>query len=173
MAGLADALCSGASASPTEDVTISRGEALMFNRDQFLKLAMACTFVVLTTFSAAARAGDQAPNLEPVGPHEPILTTVGSKRIIAFYEPESDHCALHAVIWNNASTDADVSAARVRISLEPGQIVHIDSAENESLNLQCSANAEKLAVVHTDNLASFGITIRQPEQPVKASASGF
>jgi hypothetical protein len=150
-----------------------RGRGTVFNRDQFLKLAMACTFVVLTTVSTAARAGDQAQNLEPVGPHEPILTTVGSKRIIAFYEPESGHCALHAVIWNNANADADVSAARVRISLEPGQIVHIDTSENESLNLQCSANAEKLAVVHTDNLVSFGITIQQPEQPVKASASGF
>ena len=97
---------------------------------------MACAFVVLTTVSTVARAGDQAQNLEPVGPHEAILTTVGSKQVIAFYEPGS------------------------------GQ-------ENKSLDLQCSANAEKLAVVHTDNLASFGIKIQQPEPPVKASASGF
>jgi hypothetical protein len=145
----------------------------VFNHDQFLKFAMACAFVVLTTVSTVARAGDQAQNLEPVGPHEPILTTVGSKQVIAFYEPGSGQCALHAVIWNSANADDDVSAARVRIDLEPGQIVHIDSAENESLDLQCSANAEKLAVVHTDNLASFGIKIQQPEQPVKASASGF
>jgi len=128
---------------------------------------------VLTTVSTVARAGDQAQNLEPVGPHEAILTTVGSKQVIAFYEPGNGQCALHAVIWNSANVDDDVSAARVRIDLEPGQIVHIDSAENESLDLQCSANAEKLAVVHTDNLASFGIKTQQPEQPVKASASGF
>jgi hypothetical protein len=146
------------------------GKGTMFKHEQFLKLALACTFVVLTTVSTVARAGDQAQNLEPVGPHEPILTTVGSKRIIAFYVPGSGHCALHAVLWNDANADADVSAARVRISLEPGQIVHIDSSENETLNLQCGENAEKLAVVNTDNLIAFGI--QQPGQPIKAGA-GF
>jgi hypothetical protein len=143
----------------------------MFTHEQFLKPAMACTFVVLTTVSTAARAGDKAQNLEPVGPHEPILTKVGSKRVVAFYVPENGHCALHAVMWNETNAATDVSAARVRISLEPGQIVHIDTSENESLNLQCGANAEKLAVVNTDNLIAFGI--QQPRQPVKAGVSGF
>src|SRR5262245_14330022 len=81
---------------------------------------MACAFVVLTTVSTVARAGNQAQNLEPVGPHEAILTTVGSKQVIAFYEPGSGQCALHAVIWNNANADDDVSAARVRIKPRTG-----------------------------------------------------
>src|SRR6516165_6142750 len=167
--------CAGTSAGSTEAATIpGGGEATMFNRDQFLKLAMACTFVVLTTVSTAARAGDEPQNLGPVGPNEPILTTVGSKRVIAFYVPGSNRCAVHAVVYDKTDAYTGMTtAARVRINLEPGQIVHIDSAENESLNLRCGENAEKLSVVNTDNLIAFGITIGQPEQPVKASASGF
>jgi hypothetical protein len=50
-----------------------------------------------------------------------------------------------------------VSAARVRISLKPGQIVHIDNAENESLNLQCGDNAATLAVVGTSEFIAAGM----------------
>lgn len=42
--------------------------------------------------------------------------------------------------------DTAYSAARVRISLDPGQIVHIDSAENEGLNLKCGDKATTLAI---------------------------
>ena len=39
------------------------------------------------------------------------------------------------------------TAARVRISLNLREMVHIDSADNKSLNLQCGSNAETLSVV--------------------------
>jgi hypothetical protein len=45
-------------------------------------------------------------------------------------------------------TDADTgmtTAARVRVSLNPRQIVHIDSTDNKSINLQCGDRAEMLA----------------------------
>ena len=40
-----------------------------------------------------------------------------------------------------------ISAARVRVSLNPRQMVHIDSAESKSINLQCGDYAETLALV--------------------------
>jgi hypothetical protein len=99
---------------------------------------------------------------------------VGSRqRIIAFYMPGSDRCALHAVVWDNVAADTGRSAARVRISLEPGQIVHIDSADNESLNLQCGKNAENLTVIDNTDGVAFGITNQQLGQTLKASVSGF
>ena len=143
------------------------------NHDQLLKFAAAGALVALAVVSTPAGAGDQAQNLGPVGPHEPILTTVGSKRVIAFYVPGSDHCAFQAVAWDNTDADTGRSAVRVRISLEPGQIVHIDSAENESINLQCGSNAGTLSVVDNDELVAFGLTIQQSEQFMKATASGF
>ena len=142
------------------------------SRIQLLKFA-AGGLVVISILGPPARADELAQSLGPVGPHEPILTTVGSQRVIAFYMPGSDRCTLHAVVWDNTDADTGRSAARVRISLEPGQIVHIDSADNESLNLQCDKNAEKLSIVDTDGLVALGITNQQPGQALKANASGF
>jgi hypothetical protein len=139
---------------------------------QFLKSAAAGTLVVLSSLGTPTRAGELTQNLGPVGPNEPILTSVGSKRVIAFYVPGSERCTLRAVVWDTGSY-ADKSVARVRISLEPGQIVHIDSAESESLNLQCGSNAATLAIVETDELVASGITIPQSVEPVKAGVSGF
>ena len=142
------------------------------SRIQFSKFAAMGSLVVLSTLGTPTRADELGQSLGPVGPHDPILTTVGSQRVIAFYEPGNDHCALHAVVWDNTNPHA-VSAARVRISLEPGQIVHIDSAANESLNLQCGKNAEALTIIDTDGSVVDGNTIQPPGQPLKASASGF
>ena len=113
----------------------------------------------------------------PVGPHEPILTDVGSERVIAFYEPDNGRCAVHAVVYDKTDAYTGMTtAARVRVSLSPREMVHIDSADNESvksLNLQCGKNAEKLTIIDTDSLVASGITIQPPSQPIKASASGF
>ena len=45
--------------------------------------------------SLPVRADELVQNLGPVGPHDPILTTVGSKRVIAFYTPDGGHCGIH------------------------------------------------------------------------------
>jgi hypothetical protein len=84
--------------------------------------------------------------LGPVGPHQPILTTVGRKRVIAFYTPSSDNCDLQAVVWDNTDVN-DTTAARVRVNLSPGQMVQIDTPEQRSLNLQCGDHGKTLVVV--------------------------
>jgi hypothetical protein len=118
------------------------------SRVQFLNFAAAGALVALTAAGTPARADELLANLGPVGPYEPLLTTFGSKRMVAFYVPDTGHCAVNAVIWENPNADTDMpySSARVRISLRPGQIFHIDSAENQSLNLQCGDNAATLAL---------------------------
>ena len=70
----------------------------------FLKFAAAGAFVALTVSGTPARADEMAQNLGPVGPHEPMITTVGNKRVIAFYEPDNGDCAVQAVIWNTDDT---------------------------------------------------------------------
>ncbi len=123
-------------------------------RNQFLKFAVAGAIVAFTAASTPARADEMLQNLGPVGPNEPILATVGSKRIIAFYSAGRGTCALQAVVWNGSDTDA-ATASQFRVSLNPGQIAHIDSAENQSLTLRCGNYAETLAVVDTElHLAS-------------------
>jgi hypothetical protein len=109
--------------------------------------------LALGALSLPARADDMAQNLGPVGPHEPILATVGGKRVIAFYEPRSGQCGMHVVVWNSADASG-ASAARVRVSLDPRQVVHIDSPDNKSIDLRCGDYAETLSLIETSTLVT-------------------
>ena len=148
----------------------------MLSRIQLLKFA-AAGGVLACMLGTPAQADELAQNLGPVGPHDPILTEVGSERVIAFYEPDNGRCAVHAVVFDKTDAYTGMTtAARVRVSLNPREMVHIDSADNESvksLNLQCGENAEKLTIIDTDSLVASGVTIQSPALPIKASASGF
>jgi hypothetical protein len=42
------------------------------------------------------------------------------------------------------------TAARVRVNLNPREVVHIDSTDNKTLSLQCGDYAEILSVVDTN-----------------------
>ena len=147
----------------------------MLSRIQLLKFAAAG--VVVCTLGSPALADELVQNLGPVGPHEAILTEVGSERVIAFYEPDNGRCAVHAVVFDKTDAYTGMTtAARVRVSLNPREIVHIDSADNESvksLNLQCGKNAEKLTIIDTDSSVASSNSIQQPSQPLKASTSGL
>jgi len=120
-----------------------------------LGLAAASAFVALSVAGLPARAEDVAQNLGPVGPHAPILTTVGNKRIIAFYEPGGGRCAINVVMWDNSDVSGD-SASRVRVNLNPRQMVGIDSPDNKSINLECGDSANTLALVDTGKVIASG-----------------
>ncbi len=139
---------------------------LPVSRIQLLSFA-AGVLIALTAASTPARADEMVQNLGPVGPNEAVLVTVGSTHLIAFFEPGSGRCALNAVVWDNLAADAGKSAKRVRVSIEPGQIVHIDTADQQSLHLQCGSNAATLAIIDTNSLSASGITAQPPGQPVK------
>ena len=111
------------------------------------------TLVVLGGFNLSARAEEPIQNLGPVPAHVPIVTTFGSKGVIAFYEPDGTHCGLYAVVYNLAD-ESGTSATRVRLRLNAGQIVNIDSPDNKSLSLQCGDSAEALNIVDPDTLAA-------------------
>ena len=141
----------------------------MFSLSRIQLLKFAAAVVVVCTLGTPARADELAQNLGPVGPYEPILTTVGSKRVIAFYELDNGRCGLNAVVYDKTDAYTGMTtAARVRVSLNPHEIVHIDSTDNESvksLNLQCGENAEKLTIIDTDSAVASRNTIHPPRQP--------
>src|SRR4029077_13946004 len=85
---------------------ISKGGFSMFSlsRIQQLKFAAAVVVVIVCTLGTPARANELAQNLGPGGACEPILTTVGNQRVIAFYEPDNGRCGLNAVVYDK--TDA-------------------------------------------------------------------
>src|SRR5215470_16656438 len=117
----------------------------------FLKFAAASSLLALTAISTPASADEMVQNLGPVAANEPILTTVGNQRVIAFYEPDNGHCAVNAIVYDKTDPDTGMTtAARVRINLAPGQTASIDGAENNSLTLQCGDRGEMLSAVDTN-----------------------
>ncbi|MGB0058329.1 MAG: hypothetical protein WBQ20_16585 [Methyloceanibacter sp.] len=97
-------------------------------RIRFLSFAAAGALVALTAVGTSARADDLPQSLGPVGPNETILTTFGKKRVIAFYEADNGRCAVNAVVYDKTDAYTGMTtAARVRVSLNPRQMVHIDS----------------------------------------------
>ena len=127
----------------------------MFPLARMLSLAAASALVALTAVGSSALAEELPQNLGPVEPHDPILTTVGNKRFLAFFEQESDNCAFQAVIWNTADDNAD-TASRVRTNLNAGQLVIIDTPDNKTLKLQCGDNAERLAIIDNNHFIAAG-----------------
>ncbi len=119
---------------------------LSLTRTHLVTLA---TFVALAASGTPSRGEDMAVNLGPVGPHQPILASVGESRVVAFYMPDGPNCGLQAVVWQDESGD---DATRLRVSLSPRQIVHIDNAGQKTLSLQCGERAEQLAVVDSREL---------------------
>lgn len=109
--------------------------------------------VVACAFGLAARAEGPAPNPESVKPYEAVLTTVGSERFIAFYEPERGNCGLNVVMWNVADESGN-SPTRVRVSLKADQAAYIDSTDNQSIKLQCGELANTLRIVDSARSAS-------------------
>jgi hypothetical protein len=148
------------------------------NRNQCLKLAAAGAFLALTA-ATPVRADELAQNLGPVGPEAPILTDVGAKRVLAWFQPESGGCAVTAVTWNRSDIEG-TSTAGIRIRLDPGEVVHFDSSYDvKSLDLKCANDAASLSIVDNGELVAFGMQDatppmeQEPNPIMKAGVSSF
>ena len=109
--------------------------------------------VILGGYSLPALAEEPVQYLGPVGPNEAILTSVGNKRFIAFYEPDGVNCGLNVVMWNSVDDSGD-SPARVRVSLNADQRVSIDSSDHKSVSLECGDSAGTLKIVESKLLTA-------------------
>jgi hypothetical protein len=113
---------------------------------QFLKLAAAGAIIALSVAGTPTRANEMAQRYGPVGPNDTIVATFGNKRVIAFYQRDNGRCAVNAVVFEKTDAETGMTtAARVRVSLNPREAVHIDSSDNQTLNLQCGDHAKTLA----------------------------
>ena len=112
-----------------------------------LPLAAAAVVSLFAATGIAAADETQAVNLGPVGPHKPILATVGESRLLAFYEPDHGKCAVSAVM-STASADGGVEATRVRVALHPGELFHLDGVKNERVVFTCAPDAKAMTVLN-------------------------
>ena len=112
----------------------------------FLRWAAAGALVTLIINATPANAEEMHEKLGPVTAHHPILTRVGSKRLVAFFVPGNGQCNVQAVIWNADDMEAK-SAGGIRVSLNPGQTASLDSSPTEFLTLKCGDHAETMAAI--------------------------
>ena len=124
------------------------------NRNYILSFAAAGAFA-LTVASTHSFAGDPPEVLGPVGPNDPIITAVGRKTVLAFYEVDGTNCGMHIVMWDRGDESGD-SAAGFRVTLDPRQVVHIDTAQNKSIGIECGSAADTLAIVETGKVYTAG-----------------
>ena len=103
-------------------------------RNCFLGFATAGALALIVA-STPSFAGDPPEVLGPVGPNDPIV--------------------MHVVMWDRGDESGD-SAAGFRVTLDPRQVVHIDTAQNKSLGLQCGSAADTLAIVETGKIYTAG-----------------
>ena len=129
----------------------------MFALSKKLRFAAVGTLVVIGGYGLPAFANDLTEVLGPVGPNDPIVTTVGRKGVLAFYEADGSHCDMHVVMWDRDDESGN-SAAGFRVTLDPHQVVHIDTAQNKSIGLQCGSAADTLAIVETGQIYAAGAT---------------
>jgi len=132
----------------------------------FLKFGAGIAFVALSTLTPAS-ADEMVQNLGPVGPNDTLLARIGGMHVIAFLEPGNGRCAVNAVVWDSVGADPGISTKRVRVRIEPGEVVHVDNTAQESVHLQCGSNAATLAIIDTEALSASGITTQPPLQPIK------
>ena len=112
----------------------------MLNRIQ--SLCAVTGVLVILTGGAQARAYELVDHSGPIEANETILETVGSKRVIAFFQRENGRCAVSAVVFEKTDIDTGkTTAARVRTTLRPDEMLSIDSSDNQVLGLQCGSNA--------------------------------
>jgi len=71
----------------------------------------------------------------------------GSKFASGYFVREVDRCLITFKIAIRATDSQSVeTVAHIRLDLNPGQVLGLDSEEGQSLNLTCGANAAALTV---------------------------
>jgi hypothetical protein len=103
-----------------------------------------------TAFPALAE--DPSINFGPVGPREPILATIGDKRIIAYYEPSGDNCYVSAVVFDASPSGGGYASTRVRVALHRGELFDVDGTGERRVILLCSFKGDKLTVLNRRQL---------------------
>ena len=119
-----------------------------------LKILPIAAAVALTALAVTqtANADDARANLGPVGPNEPILATVGTARMIAYYEPQHGKCAVSAVVFDTSPNGGGEASTRVRVALHPGEIFNLDVVKDQRVMLTCGPNAAMMTVLNRGEL---------------------
>lgn len=111
-------------------------------------IATSMAWIMLTGTAAATEPSASAESRTAYLPAQSISYEFGSKLMSGYFVQEASACSVVLMIAEASDPEAapPASPARVRLVLNPGQSLALDSDEGRSLNVTCSANAETLLV---------------------------
>jgi len=108
--------------------------------------ALAASVAVAAT--VAANASKDTLGEKTYAPMQSISYVVGSKSAIGYFVQEQDTCRVVMMVAENVdpAVATPPSAARLRLALQPGQAVGLDSDEGRSIDMTCGSGAATLTV---------------------------
>jgi hypothetical protein len=117
-----------------------------------MNIAQASAFagtVAIGLWASAASGQSQAPVKQvKYAPIESIRYDFGSKSMSGYFTEQAQKCLVTLMVSEKADPDATswTTATRVRLVLNPGQTVGLDSEEGRSVNFTCGEGAMSLIV---------------------------
>jgi hypothetical protein len=144
----------------------------MFSRTTSLVSAFAITIAASFWSSSGAVSGELRLQKEGDARYRPIQSIsyeFGSKAMSGYFVQRNSACLVTLMIAERSDPDSPspLTATRVRLILDPGQIAGLDSEESRSLNFTCGEDAATLVVGYGERsklVAQQGAAIANAEQ---------
>jgi hypothetical protein len=123
----------------------------MFSRTTFVISAFAAAIAASFWSSGWAVAGESRWQQEGDARYRPIQSIsheFGSKSMSGYFVQQNSVCLVTLMIAERSDPDSPspLTATRVRLMLDPGQIAGLDSEEGRSLDFTCGDGAKTLVV---------------------------
>ena len=123
----------------------------MFSRTTFVVSAFAAALAASLCSSGQAVSGEPVEGDALYRPIQSISYTFGSKIASGYFVQQNSVCRVTLMIAEKIDPDLpSPTAARVRVMLDPGQVVGFDSDEGRSISLTCGEDAATLVVSYGD-----------------------
>ena len=122
---------------------------LQVKKAERYRLAAVITVVFTAClFTSSSTASTEAAMSARYGVLQNFSHEFGSKFASGYFVREVDRCLITFKIAIKGATDSQSveTVAHIRLDLNPGQVLGLDSEEGQSLNLTCGANAAALTV---------------------------
>ena len=121
---------------------------LQVKKAERYRLAAVITVVFTAClFTSSFTASTEAAMSARYGVLQNFSHEFGSKFASGYFVREVDRCLITFKIAIRATDSQSVeTVAHIRLDLNPGQVLGLDSEEGQSLNLTCGANAAALTV---------------------------
>ncbi len=97
---------------------------------------------------ASSGSHEQPKRRAEYGPRQAMSYGLGSKFMSGYFIEQAAQCLVNLMIIEKSDPDSPLSltAARVRLILNPGQVAGLDSEEGYSLNITCDERAARMFV---------------------------